>query len=60
VWVMIDKKFWPEVQKKYTTGMVYTNRDYEITRLQLKFLLPEKRKSQLTEMMLIELKKNHQ
>ncbi len=56
VWLLIDRKNWPEVSAHYHTGTVYRTPDYEITRLQFAFVNPSTRARELTEMQLVELK----
>jgi hypothetical protein len=56
VWVLADSAAVPQVQAKYAILKKITMRDYEITRLKLKFLNPATRPQQLSTLVLLQLK----
>ena len=55
VWLMYDIKDEAEVKAKYSIGQRFETRDYEITKLDIKFMNPEKRGAQCTKMVLGEI-----
>lgn len=57
VWIMTDAQRLPEIiQKGLPILQTYDHVDYEITRLQLRFVNPASRKKELTKLMLVRVK----
>jgi 4-amino-4-deoxy-L-arabinose transferase-like glycosyltransferase len=57
-WLLVDKSQMDSVHAAgYEDGKIFSAPDYEITKLQLKFINPNTRESQLGELRLIELKR---
>lgn len=58
IWLLFDIKSEEEIKKAgYQTGQRFETLDYEITKLDIKFVYPEKRESQCTRMVLAEIQK---
>ena len=56
IWLLFDKHNLPEIkQAGYKIGQTYSVPDFEITRLNIKFINPATRKNELTEMVLGEI-----
>ena len=56
IWLLFDKRHLNEInQAGYKIGLTYTSPDYEITKLDLKFINPSTRKNKLTEMVIGEI-----
>ena len=56
IWLLFDKNNIAEInQAGYKTGIIYSSDDYEITKLNLKFINPATRKNNLTEMVVGEI-----
>lgn len=57
-WLLFDQRQEEAVrQAGYQLGQRFTHRDYEITKLDIKFVNPEKRDSQCTELVLAEIRR---
>jgi hypothetical protein len=55
VWILADRRNLQEIRDRgYILGRNISARDYEITKLDLKFVNPEKRESQLNQMVLVQ------
>ena len=56
IWLLFDKHSLKEIQQSgYKIGLMYSAPDFEITRLTIKFILPDRRKNELTEMIIGEI-----
>lgn len=56
IWLLFDKQNLPEIQQAgYTIGMVYSTPDYEITKLDIKFVNPSTRNKSIKEMVIGEI-----
>lgn len=56
IWLLFDKHNLSDIQQAgYSIGLTYEVPDFEITKLNLKFINPAKREGQLTQMMLGEI-----
>lgn len=55
VWLLYDIKDEPGIQQSFQIGQRFETSDYEITKLDLTFINPEKRDSQCTKMILAEI-----
>jgi 4-amino-4-deoxy-L-arabinose transferase-like glycosyltransferase len=55
IWLAYDMRDEEEIKKTYTLGRRFEALDYEITKLDIKFLTPEERESQCSKMVLAEL-----
>jgi hypothetical protein len=56
VWLLTTPNTLPEIRERYPVMDSIRHRDYEITRLKLKFLIPRTREKELTELVLLRLK----
>src|SRR5262249_13952317 len=51
IWLLFDKHNLPEIERAgYSIGLMYSVPDFEITKLNLKFINPATRNNQLTQM----------
>lgn len=55
IWILADQRNLPEIKNAgYILGKSISARDYEITKLDLKFVNPERRESQLNQMVIVQ------
>ncbi|MCU7550976.1 glycosyltransferase family 39 protein [Chitinophagaceae bacterium LB-8] len=57
IWVVTDMSGLEELKKSHSIGLVYQHKDFEVTRLKLKFLNPATRQETLKEMVVAEMKR---
>ncbi len=56
IWLLFDRRNWDEIkQAGYKIGLTYSVPDFEITKLNIKFINPATRKNELKEMMIGEI-----